>query len=813
MIYSRKEHYLFLEEELRAQTDQFKQKLDTSASYLLNVREELFISQFVKIENGEMILKFSTSRGLPRKGEYLYCFTTPNHLHLFKEWGQITYGDLLKSKGFATELVCIWQASLKDDSKHCLVGFRGVDIEFAEHVDGHIGAFLILGPNIPPTQYISNLQYVIKNNTQERIEKLIEGNVELKKVEPTSLDGNTNISDFIITQLNLTDDVILQGPPGTGKTYQIATICKKLCERGASVLVTALTNRALMEVAGKEELRNLLEDGKIHKTKVSVDEAKELPQLDYVKTLSSEPGQIMLSTFYITSGEAKNGSGMPSFDYVIMDEASQALLGMCAVVKLLGRKCLFVGDTNQLAPVIAINEDRIARRNYHFYANGLSSLKGLATIPSYRLSYTYRLTPRATIFTGLFYNGTLSSRSGSKTPFRYDDIVDSVAKFFHPQGGPTLLKTDMPLGDKKPVAALLLTTLLVSALLGRKEKLHISVLTFYIETTKALQRAIYQTLGSHNNLLIDTVSRIQGLTTDVAIYVVPNTSYYRLLDRRLFNVATSRSRRHTIIVTDTDIINHLDMIDIDVYRFMNKLEEESFYIPIKPPYVNAIDSKKENTSKPSDIVTTNSVSFEGDLLPLLLPVYEESKEINTINEVVDESLNTSNDSTYITTEVPRVKLKIVGKIDLSKFDTKKKKESVVRTSSASTYIIDTNTFVDCPQIISKINRDATVVLSAKVIDELDKLKITLDARGKDSVQKALKNINKETEERNIQFEVANTRLLPKDFDYRSPDNMILSVALKYKGENPIMLTSDNGLQVKCKIVGIPAISTKNFLNS
>lgn len=813
MIYSRKEHYLFLEEELRAQTDQFKQKLDTSASYLLNVREELFISQFVKIENGEMILKFSTSRGLPRKGEYLYCFTTPNHLHLFKEWGQITYGDLLKSKGFATELVCIWQASLKDDSKHCLVGFRGVDIEFAEHVDGHIGAFLILGPNIPPTQYISNLQYVIKNNTQERIEKLIEGNVELKKVEPTSLDGNTNISDFIITQLNLTDGVILQGPPGTGKTYQIATICKKLCERGASVLVTALTNRALMEVAGKEELRNLLEDGKIHKTKVSVDEAKELPQLDYVKTLSSEPGQIMLSTFYITSGEAKNGSGMPSFDYVIMDEASQALLGMCAVVKLLGRKCLFVGDTNQLAPVIAINEDRIARRNYHFYANGLSSLKGLVTIPSYRLSYTYRLTPRATIFTGLFYNGTLSSRSGSKTPFRYDDIVDSVAKFFHPQGGPTLLKTDMPLGDKKPVAALLLTTLLVSALLGRKEKLHISVLTFYIETTKALQRAIYQTLGSHNNLLIDTVSRIQGLTTDVAIYVVPNTSYYRLLDRRLFNVATSRSRRHTIIVTDTDIINHLDMIDIDVYRFMNKLEEESFYIPIKPPYVNAIDSKKENTSKPSDIVTTNSVSFEGDLLPLLLPVYEESKEINTINEVVDESLNTSNDSTFITTEVPKVKLKIVGKIDLSKFDTKKKKESVVRTSSASTYIIDTNTFVDCPQIISKINRDATVVLSAKVIDELDKLKIALDARGKDSVQKALKNINKETEERNIQFEVANTRLLPKDFDYRSPDNMILSVALKYKGENPIMLTSDNGLQVKCKIVGIPAISTKNFLNS
>lgn len=814
MIYSRKEHYLFLEEELRAQTDQFKQKLDTSASYLLNVREELFISQFIKIENGEMILKFSTNRGLPRKGEYLYCFTTPNHLHQFKEWDKVTYGDLLKSKGFATEVVCIWQASLKDDPKHCLVGFRGVDLEFAEHVDGHPGAFLILGPNVPPTQYICNLQYVIKNSTQKRIENLIEGNVELKELEPTSLDSKTSISDFIITQLNLTDNVILQGPPGTGKTYQIATICKKLCESGASVLVTALTNRALMEVAGKDELRHLLADGKIHKTKVSVDEAKELPELDCVKTLSAESGQIMLSTFYITSGEAKNVSDMPFFDYVIMDEASQALLGMCAVTKLLGRKCLFVGDTNQLAPVIAINEDRITRRNYHFYANGLTSLNGLATIPSYRLSNTYRLTPRATLFTGLFYNGTLSSRSDSKTPFCYDDLADYVARFFHPQGGPTLLKTDLPLGDKKPAAALLLTTLLVSALLGRKEKLHISVLTFYIETTKALQRAIYQTIGNHNNLLIDTVSRIQGLTTDVAIYVVPNTSYYRLLDRRLFNVATSRARRHTIIVSDAEILKHLDMIDTDVCRFMEKIEAESFYIPIKMPSQNSLDNNGDVSSAHSLPVLEHFICKDENTPPVVLPIYEKSEECDNSNGKSEESASAvNNKSNFIATEAPKVKLKIVGKIDLSKFETKKKKESVANATSPSTYIIDTNAFVDYPQIISKINRDATIVLSAKVIDELDKLKITLDTRGKESVQKALKNINKEVDERNIQFEVANTHLLPKDFDYRSPDNMILSVALKYKDENPVMLTSDNGLQVKCKIVGIPTISTKNFLNS
>ena len=579
MIYSRQEHYLFLEDELRAQTDQFKQKLDTAASYLLNVRDELFISQFVKIKKGEMILRFSTKRGLPRKGEYLYCFTTPNHLHRFKEWGKTTYGDLIKAKGFATELVCIWQAALKDDPGHCLVGFRGVDLEFAKHVDGHPGAFLILGPNVPPTQYISNLQHIVKTNRQERIADLIDGNTKPAVSQPISLDNSTSISDFIIAQLKLTNDVILQGPPGTGKTYQIAAICRKLCTQGASVLVTALTNRALMEVAGKDELKELLQEGKIHKTRLSVDEAEELPALDNVKELSAKPGQITLSTFYITSGEAAVTTGITSFGYVIMDEASQALLGMFAVAKLLGGKRLYVGDTNQLAPVITINEDRIVRRNYHFYINGLDSISRVGQIPSYRLSKTYRLTERSAQFTGLFYNGDLASKAKARVPFLYDDLTDRVTMLLHPQGGPTLLKTDLPLGDKKPMAAMVLTSLLVSALLSRRENLHVSVLTFYVETTKALQRAIYQTIGSHNNLLIDTVSRIQGLTTDITIYVIPNTSYRRQLDRRLFNVATSRARRHTIIVSDKEILSHLDMIDTDVCLYLSKLNTESFYIP------------------------------------------------------------------------------------------------------------------------------------------------------------------------------------------------------------------------------------------
>lgn len=123
-----------------------------------------------------------------------------------------------------------------------------------------------------------------------------------------------------------------------------------------------------------------------------------------------------------------------------------------------------------------------------------------------------------------------------------------------------------------------------------------------------------------------------------------------------------------------------------------------------------------------------------------------------------------------------------------------------------------NVFVDCPDIISKIDRKYPIILSAKVTDELDKMKIKLTEERRQNAEKALRNLNNETQHE-ILYEFADTSLLPDDFDKRSPDNMILSVALKYKEQNPIMLTSDNGLQLKSKLLGITTISLKKFLKN
>lgn len=191
-----------------------------------------------------------------------------------------------------------------------------------------------------------------------------------------------------------------------------------------------------------------------------------------------------------------------------------------------------------------------------------------------------------------------------------------------------------------------------------------------------------------------------------------------------------------------------------------------------------------------------------------------SKNVKNGNEDEWNKLWTSN---YIESEIINkamsstgVGIKVIGKIDLSKFE-KPKKEII--TGKENIYIIDTNVFVDYPDVISKVNKQYQIVLSAKVIDELDYLKSSakLTNQQKKNVQTALRLINESIDRRNIKMDTADLKLLPNDFSKNSPDNFILSVALKYKDENPIMLTSDNGLQIKSKGLNLTTIKLKDFL--
>ena len=572
MIINRRKHWQFLEDELKAETEDFKKIYLATAISLLKISQEMYVAQFISFKDGEMIMQFSISRALPRKGDFLVCMVLPPELQDYRNWGDRSYRDLYKARYNSTECVCIWH-SPANDPRYSLVGFSKVSVDFANYIKKTPNIVLTFAPQRPPIDYVMNLQKVVEDQYSKGVASILDANYQAKDWEPIPIRQD-DVSGFVYSQMALTETMILEGPPGTGKTYMIAELCAKLCAEGHSVLVTALTNRALMEIAEKPAVESLLGEHRIFKTNISMDEIRELSKLETLKSIAPMPGCLVMSTFYITSGYAAELTIEQPFDYVIMDEASQAIFPMFAASRKIGKRNLWVGDIHQLSPIVILNGNRITIGGYKHLIEGLKLLADNSISPIYQLATAYRFGQRAANYTGVFYNDSLVAKESPK----YNDLP-SMFKILSKDGGPTLVLTDMPSGDCTPQFAIYIATFIVDNIVKDNKDKEIAVLTCMKKTTRALQMAITQKVRTRKNLLVDTVARVQGLTTDITIFFVPDYSYIRTLEPHLFNVAASRAREHTIIIADKYVLDST-ILDTKVRRFLERLKQDKcIYVP------------------------------------------------------------------------------------------------------------------------------------------------------------------------------------------------------------------------------------------
>lgn len=560
MIIDRQKHRQFISDELKAQTEEFKIKLTTSAIDLLQDKNEVFVAILVNFtKRGEMVLKLPASRPMPRKNDILYCFTVPDNLRRYKDWGNMSYGELIKHETQATEARCIWH-SPASDKRFVLAGFVGVSVQFREYVSAVPGGVVVLGPKVPPFEYLANLEAATKiHNIQ--IGEILDADYISQQWRPQILSFDDDFVDIYMQDSGENDIVILQGPPGTGKTSRIASLCSHLCGQGKSVLITALTNRALMEVADKLK-DSLVKDKCVYKTNITSDEQNLLPDLLGADDVSAIPGKLMLSTFYKTSKYITNVVGEVVFDYVIVDEASQAFLAMLAVANTLGKKKLWVGDVYQMPPIVIMSQDRVSRLKYDVLINGLNSIVKTCKYKVYQLSNTFRLGDRAADFTGIFYNNTLTSKS---------DTRRGVLGYIE---GPHVVDMDMPIGDPAPKDGISKTLSIVTEVLNENKSAKVAVLCQLVRTAKAIQVEMAKRNIMHDNIIIDTVARVQGITQDVVIYLIPDTdSKIHSLNLQLFNVATSRAKQNTFIICPHNIMQFA-YIHPKVKNFMQRLFDE-----------------------------------------------------------------------------------------------------------------------------------------------------------------------------------------------------------------------------------------------
>jgi len=755
MYYTREQHKRFLDKELVAISEEYLKKLNSKALVLLS-DNELYVTQFVKLDlkkedsnnadcnvlgSGQLMLRFKKDKGIPRKNEYFTAVALEKEMSFPKNWGDITWGNLRHHQVEFSEVHCVWQGRT-DDNGFLLCGFAGLSIEMAKFLANKEGCVIVLGPQAPPMDYYQNLIDIVSNNDSNMAaQEILDFEKKTVMWNPVHINSNKEQVDGIVEVLETTPQLIFQGPPGTGKTFLMAEIVNHLLSQNKSVLVTAMTNRALIELAEKDSLKEFMLKKRIMKTSVSSDELtayKNLVPIDS-KKIACVPGSLTLSTFYNSSGWAKQCYMERPFDYVIMDEASQALFGMIAACKNLGQKVIWIGDQNQMQPIVLLSEETLTRNDFTMLANGFVTLCENFDYKSYILTETHRLLNKSAALTSLFYHTPLKSVANFGYVFANNNL-----KYLPKDGGAVILYKNMPVGEKADKSSCDFAIRIVDEILALQPKLYIAVLTKFRAAVRMLQNSFIGQFGSKSNVLIDTVERVQGMTCDVCIYFIPNTMMGMSLNRPLFNVATSRAKQLTIIIADNSILNASCHRDVHSYL----LEITSGIVP--------------NQQKESIIGKSN------------------------------------------------IKLHIKGKIDLSQFETQKQK-TVKSSTKKNLYIIDTNVFVNCPNIISKIDSKYDIVLSAKVIDELDKLKIKLSNEEKRNVETALRLINKAMDKDNVSMELSDPNLLPEDFSRKSPDNNILTVALKFKEENPILVTSDNGLQVKAKGLKIATITLKELL--
>ena len=123
------------------------------------------------------------------------------------------------------------------------------------------------------------------------------------------------------------------------------------------------------------------------------------------------------------------------------------------------------------------------------------------------------------------------------------------------------------------------------------------------------------------------------------------------------------------------------------------------------------------------------------------------------------------------------------------------------------YIIDTNVFIDDPEILARFSQDDKIIVSTKVIDELSYRKNQVETEFQADV--AIKNIEESRDK--LVFENSDSSFLPEDLDTRLNDNLILSIALKLRDKDPILLTSDKDLQLKCITQDVKTVTLKNFI--
>lgn len=570
----------FFKLQRRDQEKKYEQYANTPLNSLFAEGRAFYGSVVGATEHGQMILHFDTKTTPRLKVPMVICLVKRNaYTKLGENIGQWTTTSIkFREKDYVdfrsdfSDILPIYY--LKERKT---IGCGQVSSEMLKAVRSalelHINLKFVMLETLPPTELLMNLADYIKLHPADK-NLTLRPKINYDQWKPVELESTDNVPEKLINSLKEHDVCVLQGPPGTGKSYTLASIISQITATKKSVCVTTQSNASLISLISQETMKPLIENGTISKTVLTAEEQKKYPFLIPAdKNLLAAKGSLLCTTYYSLS-RIINRVGNPIYDLIVIEEASQAFLTAIAAFLKLGKKCLIVGDPMQLPPVVDIvNVDDYRDIDVSTQSNGMLTYICSSDVPSYRMTTSFRLTPTSTEQSKYFYGGHFTSVQKKKTVF---NVPSEMKPFFPEEGGTIIYNTKGSSGANSSQGALDIIRKIVVTFNGYYPNRRLAILSPFVLTTNTLQEEFCND-NQKLDLLVETINRIQGETVDYTIYYIPLRNYDFAFSDNLFNVATSRSKSATLLITDMP----LDLIPIHsnkVKQFLSECKSVDFTV-------------------------------------------------------------------------------------------------------------------------------------------------------------------------------------------------------------------------------------------
>jgi DNA replication ATP-dependent helicase Dna2 len=375
---------------------------------------------------------------------------------------------------------------------------------------------------------------------------------------------------------------LVQGPPGTGKTRLLAQVVAALCAAGCRIALCAFTHRAvdhaLLAIRRAAPDLPLLKVGSTSGDSDSELRAARVQLADARRVRLPEKGALIAGTCFQLGKLPER----EKFHYTVFDEAGQLPIPHALPGMLRAQRWLFFGDHQQLPPVVtAQHADRGVCASIFEH---LQSRYGAVLLDT-----TYRMNDGVCrVVSDAFYGGLVHaapSAAARRLPFvrggRLDEVLDpevAVAwlRIDHRQPGQRSSEEAHAVAD-------VITDLVRQHGIAPKD---IAVIAPFRAQVRAIRSALQHLDLALDDLVVDTVERIQGQEREVVVIslasgdpeAVGGRHHFFLSTHRL-NVALSRARSKVVLIASGHVFASLPA-DAEALRVASRLKALRQRLPV-----------------------------------------------------------------------------------------------------------------------------------------------------------------------------------------------------------------------------------------